>query len=257
MPVVLGIDAAWTSTGSSGVALLNITRDDCKVVRVSDHYAQFTDEVFVPGIGGSLDATRLLTVAQKDAGAPVDLVAIDMPMSTVAITGSRAADREVARAFGSLRASPYTPTAARPGPYGKQISDAFQSAGFSLCTITNRPPAAALIEVFPLAALARMLRQRPTYKVSKTSKYWRGVVREERMERLLAVWAQIEAALRLRIKEIGLTTPTKAISFSSLKPLENKLDAVICAWVGMCYLAGRIEPFGDDTAAIWVPACGT
>lgn len=113
MPVVLGIDAAWTSTGSSGVALLKIREDECKVVRVSDHYAQFTDEVFVPGIGGPLDATRLLTVAQQYAGAPVDLVAIDMPMSTVAITGSRAADREVARAFGSLQASPYTPTAAR------------------------------------------------------------------------------------------------------------------------------------------------
>ena len=42
-------------------------------------------------------------------------------------------------------------------------------------------------------------------------------------------------------------------TLASLKPVEDRLDGLICAWVGIEHLAGRTVGLGDDTAAIWVP----
>lgn len=39
-----------------------------------------------------------------------------------------------------------------------------------------------------------------------------------------------------------------------LKAFEDMLDAVVCAWVGVRVLAGTAQPFGDEDAAIWIPA---
>ena len=41
---------------------------------------------------------------------------------------------------------------------------------------------------------------------------------------------------------------------SSLKPVEDMLDALICAWIGIEHLEGRTFGLGDTTAAIWLPA---
>jgi len=40
------------------------------------------------------------------------------------------------------------------------------------------------------------------------------------------------------------------------KAYEDKLDAVVCAAVGICVLEGRAAPFGDEDSAIWVPTPG-
>ena len=42
--------------------------------------------------------------------------------------------------------------------------------------------------------------------------------------------------------------PTRA-----LKAFEDQLDAVVCAWVGVCALEGRARAYGDAESAIWVP----
>lgn len=34
---------------------------------------------------------------------------------------------------------------------------------------------------------------------------------------------------------------------------EDALDSLVCAWAGTEYLCGRCQPYGDDTAAIWIP----
>jgi predicted RNase H-like nuclease len=43
-------------------------------------------------------------------------------------------------------------------------------------------------------------------------------------------------------------------TLSSLKSVEDRLDALICAWIGIEHLDGRTVGLGDATAAIWVPA---
>ncbi len=41
--------------------------------------------------------------------------------------------------------------------------------------------------------------------------------------------------------------------FARLKRYEDALDALVRAWVGIEYLAGRTRAFGDADAAIWTP----
>lgn len=40
---------------------------------------------------------------------------------------------------------------------------------------------------------------------------------------------------------------------AALKAFEDKLDAIVCAWVGICVIEHRATPFGDHDSAIWVP----
>lgn len=42
-------------------------------------------------------------------------------------------------------------------------------------------------------------------------------------------------------------------TLTELKPLEDSLDALVCAWVAMEHLRGRTCALGDSTAAIWCP----
>jgi hypothetical protein len=81
MSLVLGIDAAWTETGSSGVALLQIANGKRSVLEVASSYAGFLtpdiDGKRMPGT--SPDVKALLRRAENIAGAKVDIVAIDMP----------------------------------------------------------------------------------------------------------------------------------------------------------------------------------
>jgi predicted RNase H-like nuclease len=255
--VVLGIDAAWTPHGSSGVALMGANGTRREVIRAAPSFLEFVDQ---PASGprsrkslhGPLNALLLLDAAERIAGAPVDVVAIDMPMSLSAITGSREADRKIARAFSAMHAGPYTPRPDCPGPYGRAVMEAFVRAGFPLAT-SAQPRGRALIEVSPLAALARRLQMRPTYKTARTSKYWKDLDREARMISLLAMWAKVEAALLEEVSDLRFVRPAEAVSFASLQPFEDVLDAIICAWVGVRFNEGTAEPFGDDDAAIWVP----
>lgn len=262
MTLILGIDAAWTEAGSSGVALLRDAGNERHVLCAAPSYSAFIEAcdqesaVSWTGLaGGAPDIPRLLRAAERIGGAPVEVVAIDMPISTVPIIGRRLADNLVSHHFGAAGAGTHSPTLVRPGPHGKSISDAFRSAGFRLATTFERR-SPALIEVYPLAALVRLLNAslRPAYKVTKTRKYWPSKTQAERAELLKAEWATIGAALKREICTAGVPHPPDWSSWTGLKGYENALDAVICAWVGSCFIEGRIEAFGDETAAIWVPA---
>ena len=52
---------------------------------------------------------------------------------------------------------------------------------------------------------------------------------------------------------LTLPQPHEVSTLSSLKPVEDMLDALICAWIGIEHLEGRTVGLGDATAAIWVP----
>jgi len=47
--------------------------------------------------------------------------------------------------------------------------------------------------------------------------------------------------------------PFSGSSLKCWKAYEDKLDAVICAWVAIAALDGAATPYGDATSAIWVP----
>ena len=83
MALILGIDAAWTEAGSSGVALLETRNGRRTVLAANSSYAEFLgDDAGDRQLAGMPpDATLLLQKAENIAGAAVDLVAIDMPMA--------------------------------------------------------------------------------------------------------------------------------------------------------------------------------
>ncbi len=263
MALVLGIDAAWTETGSSGVALLECTNDECRVVVCAPSYASFvaySDEIPIDWcrpVGGSLDVFDLLKAATRIGRAPIDVVAIDMPMARTNILGRRTADQTIATEFGSAWASPHSPTVERPGAYGHRLTKNFIAAGFSLATKQGPTAARPLIEVYPLAALVRLMdaSRRPPYKASKSRKYWPGTTPAERIDKLLEVWSTIVKCLESEIPELHFKVPDRRDVdwLSALKPYEDALDGVISAYVGALFLQGAAEAFGDDEAAIWVP----
>jgi predicted RNase H-like nuclease len=262
--LVLGIDAAWTEHGSSAVALLHVGDGRRSVVAVAPSYAGFIGlgrgepaEWRHPP-GGVPLVSDLLGAAAALGGGPVDIVAVDMPLSRRPILGRRNADQAVSRAFGRHGAAVHSPAPDRPDKAVTGMARDFEAAGFQLATTRSRPP--SLIEVYPLAALVRLLRaeRRPAYKVSKVARYrWPGDI-SARIDRLLLTWRSICDELEREVGKLGIDFPERSFvrSASQLKPYEDAIDAVISAWVGACFLDGTAEPFpaDDPDAAIWIPA---
>jgi predicted RNase H-like nuclease len=250
--LVLGIDAAWKECGTSGVALLKIESGGKRTIAATSSYADFIIS------DGKNIAQCLLRSAEVIGGQRVDVVAIDMPISRCQITGRREADNAVSRAFGRYGAGTHSPNEARPGHFGRNLYLGFAGQGYEIATVDRKPPMTpCIVEVFPLAALVRVMRvsKRPPYKVAKTRKYWPALTPAESIDALLEQWRKIELALSTDLVPTGIEIPNKrdVESKASLKPFEDKLDAIVCAWVGARYLEGRTEPFGDADAAIWVP----
>ena len=78
---MLGIDAAWTLTQPSGVALVVEEEGGWRVPRVSSSYASF----IAPeerGTVGRFNSGTLLATSAALCGGDVSLVAVDMPWRT-------------------------------------------------------------------------------------------------------------------------------------------------------------------------------
>jgi predicted RNase H-like nuclease len=262
MALILGIDAAWTKAGPSGIALLETRNGRRTVLAANSSYSEFLgDDARDHQL--ARDATLLLQKAESIAGAVVDLVAIDMPMARTRITGRRVADNAISVAFSAQWASTHSPSEMRPGLFGERIANSFAKAGYRLATdILQVTAGQALVEVYPLVGLVRLMNAavRPAYKVAKIAKYYRNIVpplaKEQQIERLLEAWAEIITALGREISDFHFELPERPLkSATKLKPYEDKLDAIICAWVGACVIEKKAQPFGNHDCAIWAPIC--
>lgn len=266
MAVILGIDAAWTATEPSGVSLLAGDGEHWRCLAVAPSYESFV--ALLRGVpvdwkqprlrGSGPDARTLLEASQSFAGTPVDLVAIDMPLAKVPFSCRRAADNAISRAFGGRGCSAHSPSTVRPGEIGVQLTRQLLGAGYELLTKSNEGlPRHGTIEVYPHPALLALLREsyRVPYKVAKCRRYWPSVSASERIGSLLGAFRRIDKALRQHIDGIPeiLDAAQNALTLSALKRHEDALDALVCGWVAVEFLRGRAEPYGDGTAAIWVP----
>ncbi len=264
---ILGIDAAWTSTEPSGVALLEQQKNGVwQCLALAPSYAAFIDlsngepvNWHAKPTAGSPNPTALLNAAQRLLnGKTVTLVTVDMPLSTVPITGRRTADNAVSKAFGNVGCGTHSPQPNRPGNTGLMLSNGFVAAGYPLATATTQAPTyPRLIEVYPHPALLTLTNApvRLCHKASKSKKYWPKSSIQERIVNLLNVYQNILQALRQHIEHIplGLPMPKQVNNLAHLKRYEDALDALVCGWVGIKCLAGQIRCYGDATAAIWIP----
>ena len=158
MPVILALDAAWTETEPSGVALLAGRNRKWKCLCVAPSYEAFyacacggrVDWGQLKFSGCSPDVSELLKAARAIAGADVNLVAIDMPLSTVPFSRRRAADDAISTAFGGRGCSAHSPNAIRPGPLGARLMAELRKAGYPLATVEGTMRATGnTIEVYP------------------------------------------------------------------------------------------------------------
>ena len=264
---ILAIDAAWTASQPSGVALVQQRVNGWRCVALAPSYQSFMEMAAATSLdwtvtrfpGSEPDTSRLLEAAGELVGTSVDLVTLDMPVARSRFDTRREADRAVSREFSSRWCAAHSPTAARPRLLGARISDALSKAGYELATTaTASPGGRQFLEVYPHPALLSLLRRprRVPYKVSKFRKYWPGESVSGRIQNLLIEFIAIRDAL-VQVFDglrLGLPEPATMKSLSALKRYEDALDALVCAWVGVEYLAGRVVPLGNDDAAIWCPA---
>jgi predicted RNase H-like nuclease len=204
--------------------------------------------------GGVPECDALIEACIAIAGAPPDVIAIDMPLSTRPIVGRRVADNAIASALGRYGLGVHTPTPDRPGPIAELMRAGFEAHGYRLATAGSRPsnhrasnPAPmsrSILEVFPHAAAIRLLgaSYRVPYKLGRAAQYWPDKTTEQRKRAILDKWRAIRR---------GLDVDGFDLRMRASKRYEDALDAVVCAWVGVEFLAGRAKPYGDDTAAVW------
>lgn len=255
MRAVLGIDAAWTEHQPSGVALAVDDGAGWRLVKVAASYKAFMDEAAHDGyskhLGSKADPVALLAAA----GGLIDLIAIDMPLSTVPIVGRRTSDDLISSLYGSKHAGTHTPSSIRPGKLSDELRLGFDDVGFPLLTEGLSTP--ALIEVYPHPALIELAgaARRLPYKHSKAAKYWPDEAPAGRRVRLFEIWTQIVKLLDSRIEGVAAALPMPALDCRGheMKAFEDALDAIVCAWVGTCVLDGKARPYGDMESAIWIP----
>ncbi|MBY5646013.1 DUF429 domain-containing protein [Rhizobium leguminosarum] len=260
MKSVLGIDAAWTEREPSGVALIADSGSGWRLVQVAASYdafmlpASIADPV-LRHRGSIPEAVALLGTASQKVGAPVDIVAVDMPLSMTPIVNRRASDNQISTAYGARHASTHTPSVTRPGRLSDDLRLGFHAAGYPLAVA--EPKGRAVIEVYPHPALIELAaaERRLPYKISKIGKYWPEVAPAVRKASLLETWRQIVGLLDARIQGVAhaLSLPPVTARGHELKAFEDVLDAIVCAWVGACLLNGRAKAYGDELSAIWVP----
>lgn len=260
MRVVLGIDAAWTEKEPSGVALITNDGSGWRLVEVAASYAAFVGDVGTSGPiarhrGSIPDVQAILMASKVMIGVDVDLVAIDMPLSTTPIAGRRVSDNMISVAYGARHASTHTPSITRPGRLSDILRAEFDAVGYPLAVKVLSGP--ALIEVYPHPALIELAAadQRLPYKHSKIAKYWREETPAVRRQMLLRVWTRIIDLLDTQVQGVraGLPLPASDARGYQMKAFEDQLDAVVCAWVGACAVDGKATAFGDEESAIWVP----
>jgi predicted RNase H-like nuclease len=260
--VVLGIDAAWTASQPSGVALVRSRGRRWECVALAPSYASFLAlardhavQWTARPLGDIPDPRALHAAAIHLAGAAPDVIAIDMPLAATPIVARRAADNAIASAYATRGLGAHSPSPERPGPIAHAMCGGFAALGYAIATAATAPRTrGVLIEAFPHATAIALSGSdyRVPYKLGRMSQYWPERSPAARRRALLARWSVLRRALARRIDGIALRVPTGSTA-SALKRYEDALDALICAWTGIAYLRGELHAYGDAESAVWAP----
>lgn len=260
MAAVLGIDAAWTEKNDSGFALAEKIGGRWRLSAAASNIRRFAAACGLDGEAETKAGPAFAIVcAERILGDRLpDLIAVDMPLSRKDITGRRASDIEVSRRFGAAKCATHSPSEDRPGKVSAKLRRACEARGYTLATAQPLGAALSLAEVYPHPALLRLMAvpERFPYKVNKTNTYWRGAPSDARLANVKKSLGAIVANLELRIAGVAERVGEEisvAEGFSALKPVEDMIDAIIAAWVGITILEGGAEPIGDADSAIWIP----
>jgi predicted RNase H-like nuclease len=255
---VLGIDAAWTVTNPSGVALLTTDTNPPRVLQASPSFEDFVRKTMPDAWCGKYDAKASLAdvlVAAKEMGADaIDVIAVDMPLAHQPVRGRRRCDQLISRSFGARGCATHTPTTSRPGIVSDSLLREARQAGFNLVTEASHRPERALLEVYPHVALLELCNAgyRVPYKLARRARYWPEASAADRLSTIVVSWKRVLRRLNERLDfDFAVDCTDRPLQF--WKAWEDVIDAIVCCWVGLEWLSGRARPYGDEIAAIWVP----
>ena len=258
MGLVLGIDAAWTVTNPSGVALVSTETSTPRVIRFAPSFEDFVLGTSPRDWGRDTESSAglkdVLETAAAMAGAPVDVIAVDMPIARAPVRGRRKCDHLISQTFGGRGCATHKPTQQRPGEVSDRFLKDAEKEGFALVTTHLQKPPRALLEVYPHVAALKLCNAdyRIPYKLARRQRYWRSKNAAERLKEIRLSWDIILHFLNERL-EFDLAIDCEGQSLQSWKAWEDVIDAVVCCWVGIEWLAGEAQPYGDESSAIWVP----
>lgn len=241
----IGLDLAWSVRNATGGAV-----------------------IVLDGPGGRVTDTSLLgddaeILAFIDRCAdPACTVAIDAPLRVPNASGSRAAERELARVFGRFHAGAHPANRALVGDAsgsvrGERLVAALEERGFVHDPLLVAGDAVRrVVEVFPHPAMVSL------FGLTRTLKYKN---KGQGRDALVSAWAALHAHLRaldgadppLSGLDALLETDVTVLRGRALKAHEDQVDAVVCAYVALYawrWGPARTEVFGTlEGGAILTP----
>jgi predicted RNase H-like nuclease len=234
MNTFIGVDLGWYGKPSG---LASITLDESQLRLRNIARLESVDEI--------------LAWIQSEAGSGSAVAAVDAPLIIRNQTGIRPAERQLNADFRRFHAGCHAANLGRP--FAQNViafSRRLEALGFRHgASITPRQEGRFQIEVHPHAATVTL------FDLDRIVKYKRGTreqkARELRRLRRLVIsrLPALEPALSLRLPTVPRT--------GSTKPIEDKIDAVLCAYIGASWwlwAAQRNKLYGDDeTGYIVVP----
>jgi predicted RNase H-like nuclease len=197
---------------------------------------------------------EILSWVQSEGGSGTAVAAVDAPLIIRNQTGIRPAERQLNGDFRRFHAGCHAANLGRP--FARNViafSQRLEALGFRHgASITARQEGRFQIEVHPHAATVTL------FGLDRIVKYKRGTreqkARELRRLRRLAIshLPAFDPALSLRLPSVPRT--------GSTKPVEDRIDAVLCAYIGASWwhwAAERNKLYGDDQSGyIVVPQTG-
>lgn len=261
---ILGVDAAWTPQGNTGVALIQVTSKGPVLKRIGPTY-----DDFVSGSTDWLEPARSRDCDLSDAieiSGELNAVALDIPLAARPPASRRHADNEISRAYGGRGASTHSPLPGRPGKIAGSIYSTLVSSGFQHLTARKERSLDERIffETYPHPVIIDMmaLDYRLEYKVRNRGKFWPELPSEERWQMSARALDLLRGSLSERIAAVNSLIPSAVEILNGavgsklrvLQGIEEALDAVVCAFAGWKVATGLGTAFGDESAAIWLPA---
>ena len=239
-----GIDFGWTS-GASGLCCLELGQQQLTI----QHFGLILDP-------GEIVAWVAQLLPQETMG----LVAVDAPTIIPNETGTRLPDRLTHKYFGKYHAGCYPANLNRPfAPRTTQLGFDLENLGFDHApAIEPQKLGRYQIEVFPHPAMVRL------FQLERIIKYKKGKLGDRRQELLRlvglieTVLTTLEPQLTLNDLWTDLITPIATAKGSDLKEIEDRIDALVCAYVGAYWWywgAAKNQTLGDrHSGYIIVPA---
>lgn len=244
MPLIAGVDLAWSGRQPTGLCVIDVSKSTASLVQL-----------------GCIQGDAMVVASLLGDLGPHVIAAIDAPL---VVGPDRRAEADLARAYGRHGVYAYTahmPFLERSGiAEGPRLGAILAAAGWSLdpATITLAEPTRVACEVFPHAAIVSLFRARRALRYKKGPLATRHHALRE-LQALLVRYSSRELPCLLAAP--ALSAPLEGCSGVATKRIEDQLDAIICA-ITACHIwrsgSESLELFGDTLqGSIAVPRPAT